>query len=77
MILLVTGCLVLVLPSGYDGKHRGAMVADFSCWLGQILQFFFFDNDRLPPIQRLFNVTSLTHMLPFIRQCRTLYPSAL
>ncbi|MCI83776.1 hypothetical protein A2U01_0105052, partial [Trifolium medium] len=29
MILLVTGCLVLVLPSCYDGKHRGAMAADF------------------------------------------------
>ncbi|MCI92368.1 hypothetical protein A2U01_0113664, partial [Trifolium medium] len=31
MILLVTGCFVLVLPSCYDGKHRGAMDADFSC----------------------------------------------
>ncbi|MCI84758.1 hypothetical protein A2U01_0106036, partial [Trifolium medium] len=30
MILLVPGCLVLDLPSCYDGKHRGAMVADFS-----------------------------------------------
>ncbi|MCI84397.1 hypothetical protein A2U01_0105675, partial [Trifolium medium] len=30
MILLVIGCLVLVLPSCYDGKHRGAMAADFS-----------------------------------------------
>ncbi|MCI65498.1 hypothetical protein A2U01_0086756, partial [Trifolium medium] len=30
MILLVTGCLVLDLPSCYDEKHRGAMVADFS-----------------------------------------------
>ncbi|MCI76991.1 hypothetical protein A2U01_0098261, partial [Trifolium medium] len=29
MILLVTGCPVLDLPSCYDGKHRGAMVADF------------------------------------------------
>ncbi|MCI62122.1 hypothetical protein A2U01_0083379, partial [Trifolium medium] len=35
MILLVTGCIVLVLPSCYDGEHRGAMAADFSCRLGQ------------------------------------------
>ncbi|MCI36091.1 hypothetical protein A2U01_0057313, partial [Trifolium medium] len=31
MILLVTGCLVLDLPSCYDAKYRGAMDADFSC----------------------------------------------
>ncbi|MCI51176.1 hypothetical protein A2U01_0072420, partial [Trifolium medium] len=30
MILLVTGYLVLDLPSCYDGNHRGAMAADFS-----------------------------------------------
>ncbi|MCI38879.1 hypothetical protein A2U01_0060108, partial [Trifolium medium] len=30
-ILLVTGCLVLVLPSCYDRTHRGVMAADFSC----------------------------------------------
>ncbi|MCI74839.1 hypothetical protein A2U01_0096103, partial [Trifolium medium] len=31
VILMVLGCFVLVLPSYYDGKHRGAMDADFSC----------------------------------------------
>ncbi|MCI93333.1 hypothetical protein A2U01_0114631, partial [Trifolium medium] len=31
MILLVTGCCVLDLPSCYDGKHHGAMAADLSC----------------------------------------------
>ncbi|MCI36039.1 hypothetical protein A2U01_0057261, partial [Trifolium medium] len=28
MIWQVTDCLVLVLPSCYDEKHRGAMVVD-------------------------------------------------
>ncbi|MCI50507.1 hypothetical protein A2U01_0071751, partial [Trifolium medium] len=31
MILLVTGCLVLGLPSCYDRKYRGAMAVVFSC----------------------------------------------